>query len=41
MKEQYNEVEMEIVDFDCEDVIATSFWRPEEVRTEGPTDGFF
>ena len=41
MKEQYNEVEMEIIEFNCMDVIATSPWRPEEVTTEGPTDGFF
>ena len=38
MKEQYNEVEMEIVNFDCEDVIATS---PVEAPPPwDPTDDF-
>ena len=38
MKEQYNEVEMEIVDFDCEDVIVSS---PVEPPTPThPTDDF-
>ena len=38
MKEQYNEVEMEIVNFDCEDVIATSPVEP--VYPTAPTDDF-